>query len=31
MYKMNKHITEIHAVYYITSNSVQCKPVLLQY
>jgi len=31
MYKMNEHITVIHEVFYITSNSVQRKSVLLQY
>jgi hypothetical protein len=31
MYKMNKHSTVIHDIFYITSNSVQSKPVPLQY
>jgi hypothetical protein len=31
VYKMKKHITVIQEVFYITSNSVQRKPVLLHY
>jgi hypothetical protein len=31
MYKMNKHITVIHEVFYKNLNSVQHKPDILQY